>query len=235
MELWLWFDLGYTLVHTQRENLFQEVLHEFQIQRSLQDVKKSFYLSDKYFFRMCPGVLSHPTEKDMLKYFRCLCSFLEIENDIRIWQAFSSLSTKQTRKWFAFQDTVPVLKELQKDYHLGIISNWDASARDVLKQNELTKYFDEILISSEVGVEKPNRKIFELAQQQSGAQSNACLYIGDNYYDDYRGSTKLGWQCILLDSFQGEGISEVRDATILGSLTELLNYLLKNNLPTERG
>ena len=75
-----------------------------------------------------------------------------------------------------------------------LISNWDPSCRSVLEQNGLTPYLDPILVSSEVGVEKPDRRIFEKALELSGEDPRECLYVGDNYYDDGVGALKWGWR-----------------------------------------
>ena len=49
-----------------------------------------------------------------------------------------------------------VLAMLKNDSKkVGLISNWDMTARNVLKVNELYDFFDEIVISSEVNIEKP--------------------------------------------------------------------------------
>lgn len=80
----------------------------------------------------------------------------------------------------------------------GLVSNWDTSCRSVLEQTGLAPYLDPIVVSSEVGVEKPDRRIFEKALELSGDSPEHCLYVGDNYYDDGVGASQVGMEfCIL--------------------------------------
>jgi HAD superfamily hydrolase (TIGR01549 family) len=78
-------------------------------------------------------------------------------------------------------DTIPVLKALKQNKKIGLVSNFDHPhhVRNVLAQYGLDLFFDTIVISSEVGVKKPDPAIFSLALQQTGLLQNEVIYVGD--------------------------------------------------------
>jgi len=104
-------------------------------------------------------------------------------------------------------------------YSLGIISNSDGSIAGAMKKFGLTHFFDCIIDSHVVGVEKPNSRIFEIALQQIGLPAEKCVYIGDNYGRDVVGARNAGLTPILLDPF--EVVAE-KDALKIKRLAELL-------------
>jgi FMN phosphatase YigB (HAD superfamily) len=62
-----------------------------------------------------------------------------------------------------YPETLSTLKKLKEQgYKLAVISNWGMNLKDVLDHFKLTPYFDVIIGSEEVRVEKPNPKIFQI-------------------------------------------------------------------------
>ena len=119
-----------------------------------------------------------------------------------------------------------VLTELKDSaLHMGVISNWDQSARGLLERHGLIGYFDHCIISSEVGIDKPNPAIFNLAMQKADVVAQACIYVGDNYYDDAVGSREVGMQTLILNRFGNLGVEEINDAPIIQSLAQIKDHL----------
>jgi len=100
---------------------------------------------------------------------------------------------------------------------MGIISNWDHSARGLLAAHGLTGFFDPIVISSEVGCEKPSERIFRIALEKAGVPAERCLYVGDNYYDDAVGCRKVGMRPLILNPYGRLGIEEIEDCPLIPS------------------
>lgn len=97
--------------------------------------------------------------------------------------------------WRASED-INVLKRLGVD--IGIIANWDVSARRKIKKL-LGFDFKDIIISSEVGVAKPNLDIFKVAFSKVKYASREILYVGDSIKLDMEPASKSGAQPVLLD------------------------------------
>jgi putative hydrolase of the HAD superfamily len=132
--------------------------------------------------------------------------------------------------WLPYETSHAVLDALKREaIGLGIISNWDQSARDVLREAGLIDYFDPIVISCEVGHTKPNPAIFKTALALAGVKPDSCLYVGDNYYDDALGSRALGMEALIINHFGRQGVEEIGDCPVLGDLSEVLSHVTQRN------
>jgi putative hydrolase of the HAD superfamily len=81
----------------------------------------------------------------------------------------------------------------------GVISNSNGSARRILQSLGLARYLDFVLDSAEVGVEKPDPRIFRLALERAGVRPPEAVYVGDLYSVDVLGARGVGMPAILLD------------------------------------
>lgn len=77
-------------------------------------------------------------------------------------------------------DFPAVAPKLQKDYHLALLSNdvseWSAYLR---KKYDLNQYFEEIVISGDVGLRKPDRAIYELLLRRLQCRPENSVFIDD--------------------------------------------------------
>jgi putative hydrolase of the HAD superfamily len=70
---------------------------------------------------------------------------------------------------------------LRGTYKLALLSNsGSAYLRNELAKYDLEKYFDEIVISSEVGLIKPEPEIFEYVMRKLGVEPQECIFTDDN-------------------------------------------------------
>ena len=83
--------------------------------------------------------------------------------------------------WVAFPEVHEVLETLHgRGFDLGVISNFDRRLHAVFDHLGLTRYFRRIIISSEVGADKPDPVIFRYALDAYGAAANETLHVGDD-------------------------------------------------------
>lgn len=115
-----------------------------------------------------------------------------------ISQGYIDLSPKQTN---LFPKTLETLAELQKEgYQMHIITNGFKEVQHIkLEEAKLRPYFDLVLCSEEVGHNKPSKKIFEFALNQTGADASKSVMIGDDYEVDIVGARSSGMHGILFD------------------------------------
>ncbi|MBR5545424.1 MAG: HAD-IA family hydrolase [Clostridia bacterium] len=89
-----------------------------------------------------------------------------------------------TRTYALMPDTKKLLAALEtKGLKLGIVSNNYATIRQTLDELGLTSYFDCIVISEEVGLQKPDPAIIRLACEQCGVEPEDTIYVGDHPFD----------------------------------------------------
>lgn len=78
-------------------------------------------------------------------------------------------------------DVVAIAETLKKDYRIALLSNAPSTfIRELFTKHNLERLFHEIIISSEVGMVKPNADIFELVLQRLDVEPFEAIFIDDN-------------------------------------------------------
>jgi HAD superfamily hydrolase (TIGR01509 family) len=93
-----------------------------------------------------------------------------------------------------------VLPRLKQQYRLGVISNADGEVEGILRECGLAGYFDSVIDSGRLGVEKPDARIFRAALDSFAIKPDEAAYIGDVYSVDFLGARNAGLQAVLMDS-----------------------------------
>lgn len=104
---------------------------------------------------------------------------------------FRKASIKYERLFPKVKRSLKALKQADRGVYL--ISN--AQACFTLKELEklnLLRYFDGIVISSEVGKKKPSTDIFEIAFRKFGIDKEDTLFVGNDLHDDILGAKNFG-------------------------------------------
>jgi putative hydrolase of the HAD superfamily len=94
--------------------------------------------------------------------------------------------------WSLYADVVPALSDLSRDHRLIVLSNFDRRLRSILAGHDLSRFFEQIVISSEVGAAKPHPRMFQAALTAVGLQPQDCLHIGDDARCDAEGAAQAG-------------------------------------------
>lgn len=223
----VWFDIGYTLLYMQREITYQQALRELGVEVSIDALDRGFHLIDKHFMREHPGVFLKAREIYMPWYLGMLNHHLGLDiGSCEIDARWEAIKAGIVDYWLPYDGVHAVLGKLKDDgIGLGVISNWDLSARDLLGRCGLLDFFHPVVISEEVGWHKPSPKIFEHAITEAGVNASQCLYVGDNYYDDAIGSRRVGIQPIIINRFGRLGVEEIDDCPIILDLSGIRQYI----------
>ncbi len=93
-----------------------------------------------------------------------------------------------------------VLGELQGRCKLALISNFDhpPHVHRLLDDLALRPFFDAVIISGDVGVNKPDPAIFAPALAQTGLEADEVLFVGDSPQDDVAGAKAAGLRPVLI-------------------------------------
>ncbi len=97
-----------------------------------------------------------------------------------------------------FPDVMPALKKLRKKYKLGLISNTQSFSLGFFYENKFFDLFDCVCLSFDVGLLKPDKRIFQLALKNLKTKPKETIMIGDNLDDDVLAAEKLGIKGILI-------------------------------------
>lgn len=85
-----------------------------------------------------------------------------------------------------------------------------------------------IFVSGDVGVNKPERGIFEHAMKKMGMQNpEDIVYVGDSYEKDILGATGAGWNAIWLERREREVPEDIPEHTLIVRSEEDLFQLIR--------
>ncbi len=93
----------------------------------------------------------------------------------------------------AFPKSRETLTELRKRYRLGLVSNGSESAQGTkMRKVGLEDCLDMILYSGELGIDKPDPKVFLEGCKRIGCKPEEAYYVGDNPWRDIAGAWNAG-------------------------------------------
>ena len=93
------------------------------------------------------------------------------------------------------ESTFEVLRKLTKaGYKVALIANDEdaVGTRNILANTGLKEYFDTIVISGELGTEKPDRRIFKAALKALGVKAEDAVMVGNRVDTDIVGANRSG-------------------------------------------
>lgn len=141
------------------------------------------------------------TTKEELRYQRFYKAFLHFKYDnINLAHTWADdYLTISPYKTHLIDGAMDVLVHLQERYQLHIITNGFKEVQHIkLDYSNLKPFFKHIIISEDHGFNKPDIKIFNLAQSLTKSQNQECVMIGDNYDADILGALNANWKAIYL-------------------------------------
>ncbi len=101
--------------------------------------------------------------------------------------------------WEIYPEVIDVLEQLHARYRLGVVSNFDGRLRMILERFGISKFFAHVVISSEVGADKPDPEIYRRALEWAGVLPNETLHVGDDPVNDWAGAEAAGLHVFKLE------------------------------------
>ena len=95
-----------------------------------------------------------------------------------------------------FQESYKCLERLFKKYKIGIIANQRPGTAARLEKHGILKFIDLVIASAEEGLEKPDRRIFELALSRANCKPENAVMIGDRVDNDIVPAKKMGMKTV---------------------------------------
>mgnify|MGYP000339076802 CR=1 FL=1 len=113
--------------------------------------------------------------------------------------ALEIYKTELFRTCVPFDGVVEILAQLRERFRLGLITNaYDGVVqRKRIAVSGLENYFDEILISGDIGLYKPDPQVFHILLNRIGVVPEKAIYIGDSIKHDVAGANSAGMKSVL--------------------------------------
>ena len=197
------FDLYGTLADIKTDEELQSLWYGFAWLLGESDVKK---VRDEY-HAICQKYADARDHKFV--EFDLLHVFEEMLESRGTDKAKAPLLAKEFRvlsrqKLRLFPCVVEILKGLkERGAGVYLVSNAQACfTRDELKYLGIEPLFDGILISSEAGVKKPHKAIFDKAFEVFDISAEGCVYVGNDLHDDVLGAHGAGVKTLYIETEQ---------------------------------
>jgi epoxide hydrolase-like predicted phosphatase len=160
------FDLGDTILHSDWKPRDEAMIKEAGISVLLTPETKPLYLEisagkksvKELFKKILEQSNSDKTVEEVIEIYK------------RNYQKFSSIDEKMLK----------IVKKLRKRYKVYAFSNTNTLHEEINKKRGLYEHFDDIFLSCDLGVIKPNKEVFHIVLGKVGLKANETLFIDDN-------------------------------------------------------
>jgi HAD superfamily hydrolase (TIGR01549 family) len=95
-----------------------------------------------------------------------------------------------------YDDVIPCLEALRGRFRLGVIANQPGEVRTAMQRDGLESFFEVWGVSDELGVGKPDPRLFELAARTAQVPATAAVMVGDRLDYDVRPAKLVGMRAI---------------------------------------
>jgi len=119
---------------------------------------------------------------------------------VSTYQALQLSKYLEDALWVCYPDTLIALKYFKKiEVPMGLLANWTKTLDKVLKDVNLTSYFDFVYSSYNLKLDKPNPKIFTKTLGNVISKFDKVYYVGNDYELDIAPAKKAGLIPVLID------------------------------------
>jgi putative hydrolase of the HAD superfamily len=159
----------------------------------------------------------------IVDHLRRLLADLAVEGDVDELLALRREWTK--RSLVPRPDALPTLSELRRRGHaLGLISVCSQDVPEVWEETAFAGMLDELVFSCEVGISKPDPRIYEIACERLEVEPADCLFVGDGANDELPGAERAGMTAVQLRA-PGEALTPDGEAWSGRSIATLSDVL----------
>ncbi len=182
-----WDTLFYDAIIPKPFNRFAE-----KLKKSMSDYTYLKIFEKKFMLERCNNI--EEAVNNLLKD-------LKIKLDKNSIKELVNFLTKKAVNYIKpFPETLETLNKLKKRFKLVLLTNAFSPSSDALEEKyNIRELFDIIVLSFEVGLLKPDPKMFEIALKKLGLRKNEVLMVGNSLKDDVEAAESFGIKGILLD------------------------------------
>ncbi len=183
---YIFFDLGWTLedetdAQDERVSTAAALVSEYGIETTARAIHE---LQEKGARKMAPSVFAY--------------ALSELGLDETQARSVIERSPWNKDRLFLYPDAKQVLETLGKTHFVGLIANQSPGTESRLRTYGILDHFQLVFASAELGLEKPDPRIFELALEEAGCNAEDAWMVGDRLDNDVRPANQAGWHTIRI-------------------------------------
>ncbi len=95
-----------------------------------------------------------------------------------------------------YPDAIPCLEAIEGTYRLGIIANQPTSVRAAMDRDGLSRFFEVWGVSDDLGLHKPDPKLFSQVLYTAGVSPARAVMLGDRLDYDIRPAKQTGMRAV---------------------------------------
>jgi len=188
------FDFDGTVSNRQANcyNVFNDYFRQFFLDKT--DLEFEAILQDMVTFD-CNGTTK--VEDRLIPFVRKYGEYLPSD----FVEKFVTYFYEYMWKYCVLKDeTDEVLNKLKEKYRIALLSNGQSkSQHDKINYVCGDRYFEEVIVSGDYGINKPDPRIFEIMANKLGVKCEECAFVGDVFATDILGASRANmlpiWLC----------------------------------------
>ena len=196
------FDLYGTLVDIWTDESVEELWEGISL--LLGDGEDKGESVKREYMALCREAKKSPEQEiDLLRVFERMLENRQVDKSVAPSLALEFRRLSMVRL-SAFDGAADMLREVKAaGGRVYLLSNAQSCFTiDELHTTGLYDLFDGILISSDAGVKKPYRKVFDIAFERFGITAESSIYIGNDMRDDILGASGVGMRTVYIETAQ---------------------------------
>ena len=189
----LFFDLDDTLWDTAHNNkvCLEEIFNDYHFRRYYPSFETFFDYYMPYNLQLWTQYRSHAIDRRTLitERFLYVLRPMGIDDEVFARQINDDFIQRSATKTKVVDGAIDLLEYLFPKYRLFILSNGFREIQSRKMHNAgLAPFFERILLSEDVSIQKPHRKIFDYALKNTNSRRSESLMIGDSLEADIEGA-----------------------------------------------
>ena len=157
--------------------------------RKILGIREKFHLNKEIAFDKDFNKGKVSAEVCFRKYFGVSISDSQMKQIIKTW----------TNTWHLTPEIKKIIKTLKKNYRLAVLSNSDPLNSPNFEKKGWYQYFDTLILSHELGILKPDKKIYQITLEKLKVKPEECIFI-DDQEDCLTPAKNMGINTILFKS-----------------------------------
>ena len=225
----LFFDLDDTLWDTAHNNkaCLEEIYYDYHFGSYYPSFDDFFHIYMPYNLNLWAKYRNNEIDRRTLIRERLLYMLrpMGIDDEAYAMRLNNDFLQRTATKTKLVDGAIELLEYLAPKYRLFILSNGFREIQSLKMQNAgLSPYFERIILSEDISIQKPHRKIFDYALRNTNSRRTEALMTGDSYEVDIIGAQNAAIDQVWFNPYHEAATGKPPTLTV-HTLTELMQIL----------